>query len=87
MFPDDCWLVCRSTCVRKQVKGVRDTWPKPHGGMSQRKGLDIGSQSRIAPPSIISRTGKGKGGILCRTGMEPKAWALLALCVGEGLHH
>lgn len=28
-----------------------------------------------------------EGGILCRIGMEPKAWALLALCVGEGLDH
>ena len=43
MLLDNCWLVCRSMCVRKQVRGMGDNWPKPHGGMSWKEGLDTGS--------------------------------------------
>lgn len=58
--PDDHWLVCRGRCARKQVRGVRDVWPKPHGGMSGREGLDTGSQSRTARPRATSRQAKGR---------------------------
>lgn len=70
--------------MRKQVRGVGDNWPKPHGGMSWKEGLDTGSFKGQDCPSWHHKQGKQReGDILCRTSMEPKTWALPALWVGK----